>query len=334
MPFSRPVVFASLLILGVGLIGGGTAGSVPEQASDQGELRSHGPDPKSMYKPGRERAAAPFAVDAPADRTQTPWDGQTFTTDQADLTSLPTIHMIYLYPSDKPSRFSQYAAMFQADAKQASDHLANLYGRGLRFDYRAAGQLDITVVRSSSNARRLGGGNQFSLVANELKNKGYTNPNKKYAVWLDAGSNYCGQGTLYSDTRRSSANYNDVNRTTGVVYRPFDVNNADGGFCRGRTLAHEVGHNMGALQKEAPNAFDGAHCNDDQEDVMCYEQNATFDSGNIPQFDYNNDDYWDVGATKTANPGPGQKLPWWTLNLSKYVCPLAGCAAANSNPGY
>src|SRR5687768_10111746 len=120
MSLRRPAAFVCLLLLTTGLVAG-TAGSVPEQASEQGELPSHGPDPKSMYRPGRERVAAEFAVDAPADRTLTPWDGQTFNQDQPDgaLTGLPTIHMIYLHPSDKPSRFPQFAAMFQADAKQA-----------------------------------------------------------------------------------------------------------------------------------------------------------------------------------------------------------------------
>ena len=325
----RPLVFLALFLTAAAALAG-TAASVPDQASDQGELRSHGPDPKTMYKPGQKPVPATFAVDAPAAWHPSEWDGAAHTTDQADLTTLPQIHMIYMHPSDKPSRFGQFAAMFQADIKQASAYLQQ-YSRELRFDFRAGGYADITVVKSSSNNKRLSSGNQFSIVSNELKNKGFTKTNKKYAVWLDAGSNYCGQGTLYSDTRRSSANYNDVNRTTGIVYRPYPTTNADGGFCRGRTLAHELGHNMGALQKQAPNAFDGAHCDDDQEDVMCYEGNATFDSGDVGQFDYKNDDYWDPAANPAL--GSSTKLAWWTVNLSKYVCPTTGCTNPN-NPQY
>ena len=310
---SRPLAFVALFFLGAAALAG-TAGSVPEQASDQGELHSHGPDPKSMYKPGKAPSASPFAVDAPAAWSASTWDDTAFTTDQPDTTSQPTVHMIYMYASDKASRFSTFGAMFEADANQATNLLGGLYGRGLRFDKRADGHLDITVVRSGSNSKRLSGGNQFTLVANELKTKGFTNPNKKYAVWLDAGSNYCGQGTLYQDTSRSATNASNVSRTTGIVYRPYPTANADGGFCRGRTLLHEVGHNLGAVQRSAPNAFDGAHCDDDQEDVMCYEQNATFDSGDVGQFDYKNDDYWDP---------PTGTLPWWTVNLSKYICTTA-----------
>ena len=326
MRSSRPAAFVSLLLLAIALVGGGTAGSVPGQASDQGELHSHGPDPKTMYRPGRAPAASPFAVDAPApwDPAST-WDNVEKTTDQADVTSLPAVHTIYMYPSDRTSRFSTFGDMFEADAQQATDLLAARYGRGVRFDYRTDGHLDVTVLKSSSNYKRLSSGNQFSIVSNELKNRGFTSANKKYVVWLDAGSQYCGQGTLYQDTRRSALNNNDVSRTTGIVYRPYPTTNSDGGFCRGRTLLHELGHNLGAVQKVAPHAFDGAHCNDDQEDVMCYEQNATFDSGDVGQFDYKNDDYWD--------PATG-KLTWWTVNLSKFVCPATGCGAANTNPGY
>ena len=324
MRLGRVAAFFTVLLVVAGFLGSATAGSVPEQASDQGELHSHGPDPKTMYKPGKRPAASVYAVDSPAPWAPATWDDTAYTTDQPDTTTLPTVHMIYMHPSDKPSRFSTFGAMFEADAKQATDLLAARYGRGLRFDNRTDGHLDITVVRSSSNNKRLSSGNQFSIVSNELKNKGFTKANKKYAVWLDAGSNYCGQGTLYQDTRRSSSNYNDANRTTGIVYRPYPTDNGEGGFCRGRTLLHELGHNMGAIQKVAPNAFDGAHCDDDTEDVMCYEQNATFDSGDAGQFDYGNNDYWDPATSKLA---------WWAVNLSRYICPTTGCANPN-NPQY
>ena len=103
-----------------------------------------------------------------------------------------------------------------------------------------------------------------------------------------------------------------------------------GGFCRGRTLRHELGHTMGALQKVAPHAYDGAHCNDSAEDTMCYTSATSFDSGG-PSFDYGNDDYWDP----VANPSLGstRKLGWWTVNRSRFVCALTGCANP-STPEY
>lgn len=311
------------------------ASALPPQANDRGEERAnenaqtHGPDGRDLDgrgrggKPGTDPGvapAAPYDVDTRAPWTPSQYDGKEFATDQADLTREPQFHAIYVYPSDRPSRFQQFAAMFQADAAQASARLSKLYGRGLRLDYRAGPVLDVTVVKSAKTYATLSGSTQFNVLRNELTNRGLlSDPNKKYVAWLDAGSNYCGQGEIYNDARRSNDNYNQ-RKTFSAVYRPYATSDPEtGGFCRGRTLAHELGHNMGALQPKAPNAFDGAHCDDSAEDVMCYASRTTFDSG-TEAFDYRNDDYWDP---------PGGALPWWTVNLSKYVCP-ANCSVTAS----
>lgn len=334
----RIVVGAALMP--VALVAGlsGEAASLPPQASPTGvaHARTHGPDGLALDPRGPAPAAA-YAVDAPAPWDKSEYDGGVFTTDDRnlDLTNLPTFHAVYLYPSDQPSRFAQFAAMFQADAREASAMLNRLYGRGIRFDMRSAaggGQLlDITVVRSRWKARQLSGGNQFSLVANELAAKGFDSPDKKYVVWLDAGSQACGQGHLYQDSRRSPANANE-GRTTAIVYRPYRSDATTGGFCRGRTLLHELGHNMGALQPIAPHSFDDAHCDDSAEDAMCYTSATSADTGD-PAFDYNNDDYWDPAAVPVAPPAVRStvKLPWWTVNLSRFVCPFSGdCSRANT----
>jgi hypothetical protein len=306
--------------------------ALPTQAGDEAVAHTHGPDGLQLDGHGATPSAEVYAVDERPAWNASEYDGAVNARDVADLTTLPTFHAVYMYPTDKPSRFAEFAAMFQADAKQANDRLGAMYGRGVRFDYRAGGFLDISVVKSKANSKKIGSGNQFSVVSTELTNAGFTNPNKKYVVWLDAGSNYCGQGTLYQDTRRSAANYNE-RRSVAIVYRPYATTNGEGGFCRGRVLLHEMGHNMGALQQVAPNAFDGAHCDDDNEDVMCYTSAATFDSGSLPQFDYNNDDYWDGIADSTEPFAPATKLSWWAVNLSKFVCPVAGCSSPN-NPEY
>jgi len=325
-------------VLPAGLVAGlaGEAASLPQRAAPAGEehAATHGPDGVDLDSRGRGRVGAPAAVyevDAPAPWSASEYDGAVHTTDQPDLTTLATFHAIYLHPADSKSRFPQFAAMFQADARQASSLLATLYGRGIRLDERAgaggARYLDITVVRSRYRARQLSGGNQFSLVANELAAKGFTSPDKKYAVWLDAGSQACGQGHLYQDTRRTAANSNE-GRTTAIVYRPYSAADASGGFCRGRTLRHELGHNMGALQQVAPHAFDGAHCDDSAEDTMCYTSAASVDTG-APAFDHGNDDYWDPVAA-----GGSARLPWWTVNLSRFVCPPGGDCTRPNTPEF
>jgi hypothetical protein len=245
------------------------------------------------------------------------------------------VHAIYVHPKDKASRFAALGAMFQADVRDASRLLETEYGRGIRFDERPDTRprrpnvVDITVFRSRYRSNQLGGNNQFDLVASELNSDGrFANPNKKYVVFLDAPSQYCGQGELWHDTQRTASNANEQ-RTLAIVYRPYDPASATtGGFCRGRTLRHELGHNLGALQAVAPSAFDGAHCADSAEDTMCYVLSGTPDTG-APAFDYGNDVYWDpIAAGGTA------KLPWWTVNLSKYVCPPGGDCSKPNTPEY
>ena len=323
-------VFGVLLCLALPAVAAGTvgvAGSLPEQASDTGEANAHShPDGLDLDARGRGKpgvVAAGYGVDAYAPVVTSDWDGQAYAADQPDGAKLnqPQFHAIYLYPSNGVNRFNQFAAMIQADARQASDFLSS-YGRAVRWDTRPdtrAGRttplIDITVLKSNNNSKRLGSGNQFTVVKNEIASRGFNNANKKYVVWLDAPSQYCGQGELYQDTRRTSANNNQL-KTTAIVYRPYPTGDpVTGGFCRGRTAMHEMGHNMGALQKVAPHAFDGAHCSDSAEDVMCYTSATSLDTGD-PAFDYKNDDYWD--------PSSGA-LPWWTVNLSKYVCPTTSC---------
>ena len=336
----RTLLAAAAALLGTAVVSlPAGADHLPPEASPQGyaHAHTHGPDTVDLDPRGRRPGvapAAPYEVDAYAPWSSTQYDGKAFTADQPDLTTLPTVHAIYLYPRDRSSRFTQFAAMFQADARQASQRLATLYGRGVRFDERlganSVSYLDITVVQSTKSYRQLSTSNQFNVIREELRSRGYlANPSKKYLVWLDAGSSYCGQGELYQDTRRSSANYNE-RMTLAAVYRPYSTTNGSGGFCRGRTVNHELGHNMGALQQISPHAFDGAHCNDSAEDVMCYRSSSTPDTGG-QAFDWKNDDYWDPAASPSS--GSLVKLGWWTVNLSRFVCPPAGCSQA-STPSY
>jgi hypothetical protein len=366
-----------LLLVSAVPLGGVAGASLPPQASDQGvaHAHTHGPDSLALDRraPG---AAGVYSVDNHAPWNRCEYDAAApktaDATDLPGLSGLPQVHAVYVVPAKTPSRFPQFAAMFQADARQASA-LVQTLGRDVRWDLRTATLnptycggatvLDITVFQSRYNARQLAGSNQFSLVYNELKASGRFNVvTKKYVAWLDAGSQYCGQGSLYQDTTRSATNASEINRTTGIVYRPYANDAATGGFCRGRTLLHELGHNLGAVQQVAPHAFDGAHCNDDNNDTMCYTATGQPTSPEGPQFDSGKNDYWDLGASKptTADDGyprassemlgwnvstPSLSRPsWWALNLSRYLCPpvppgVAGpspadCTKPNADPGY
>src|SRR5687767_9498178 len=163
----------------------------------------------ALASPLAATAAGPYQV-PPQPWAPSDYDGVAVSADAADLTSLPTIHAVYLYPSDAPNRFGQFAAMFQRDARRASDMLASLYGRGLRWDERLGSDgstryLDVTVVKSVYTTAQLTG-SQFGLVRSEVSRVGLTKANKKYLVWLDAPSRLCGQSDGPTDRKRSARN--------------------------------------------------------------------------------------------------------------------------------
>src|SRR6266550_3791969 len=64
------------------------------------------------------------------------YDAQVSTADATDLTALPTVHAVYIYPSDAGSRFQSFAAMFQRDARRASTMLDTSVAHAIRWDER------------------------------------------------------------------------------------------------------------------------------------------------------------------------------------------------------
>ncbi|HWC12993.1 MAG TPA: hypothetical protein VG929_00175 [Actinomycetota bacterium] len=269
------------------------------------------------------------------------YDGKVFTTDAPDMTvqvGLPTVHVVYLYPSDAPSRFATYAGFFQGASRSASAALAHSVGRQIRYDERLGADgvtryLDISVVKSKNSTKRLQSSNAWSTIKSEIDSL-FKNPNKKYLVFVDAFSTTaCGQSQLLYDTQRTSTNVSE-GRTVSTVYRvKRDSTVADGGWCGRGTVLHELTHAMGALQTAAPN-FSGGHCNDYGNDRMCTASDVKipYDPTMPIVYDYGNDDYWDPAADPAS--GSDAKLGWWTVNLSRFLCATSGCDAPNANPGY
>ena len=103
---------------------------------------------------------------------------------------------------------------------------------------------------------------------------------------------------------------------------------------------------MGAVNPSAPH-YDAGHCNDNGNDLLCKSASTIPYDPSLGGFyvDYGNDDYWDPAADPFANSSG--TLSWWTINLSRLVCPsaagtfdpdtgapFADCTLPNANPGY
>jgi hypothetical protein len=245
-------------------------------------------------------------------------------------------HAIYAVPSGAVDRFGAVAGTLQADAFQASALLERLYRRSIRLDMgTACGRqyLDISVVglpRTAAALTALANKDSNALlnqVSGDLAAAGFdplpesttvsvaAAKQSNYLVWLEgvtARPGVCGVGGQYADDRRDFSNINNYGGKLALVMRDGD------GFCNSNTVRHEIGHNLGALLPGAPHAFDGAHCDDAYEDTMCYPQARSRGAGGYQGqfFDFGNDDYWDP---------QGGALPWWTVNLSRFLCPNIVC---------
>lgn len=123
------------------------------------------------------------------------------------------------------------------------------------------------IVHEVLPAGALRGG--FQSMISELKARGYTDKSRKYLVFADS-ADLCGFAQMYRDTRKVN-NYND-----GRYPMFARVDSPCWAYREGwhSVAAHEVMHNLGAVQPEAPHANPpGVHCTDER-DTMCYEDGS------------------------------------------------------------
>lgn len=352
-----PLAFACLVALALpapvlahpghaGFVGTGATHGPDQAVVDRG-IEAPAPAGGATGKPLTAGARAKLSGGEARFRLPAGWCGNTRSTDNKENevdNGAYRYHAIYAIPADGPDRLAQFAGTLQADAFQASALLEQAYGRAIRFDLGTdcgPQYLDISVVRLPQTTAQLQAlaptaTGTLDAVANGIDAAGFPTirptdtvesasvRNRNYVVWIDgpAPAGACGQATSYDDVRRDPSNLNNLGGKVAVIFP-----NGNGGFCSSNTVRHEIGHNLGALQRVAPHAFDGAHCDDAYEDTMCYSQSPRVASGQRGQFfDYGNDDYWD--------PPQGAGLPWWTANLNRFLCPDAACnvAAAGGAP--
>jgi hypothetical protein len=309
-------------------VDGVVMGHLPEQPPPRGGLFGH-----PLLGAARARATAGIVSLA----LPGVWCGQRRTTD--DVTDQLAngdyrYHAIYAVPAGTTDRFEQVANTLQADAFEASELLERLYGRAIRFDMGTncgPQYLDISVVQLPQSAPALeaaasNANGILTTLADDLQGAGFDPlpmqttrdaalaKNTNYVLWLEGVSpaGLCGVGTEFTDPSRTPWNFNNGGGKLAVIYR----DGAD--FCNSNIVRHEIGHTLGAVQPNAPHASDGAHCNDSYEDTMCYPQSPKRGTGSYENqyFDYGNDDYWDP---------PGGALPFWTVNLSRFLCPDVAC---------
>ena len=159
----------------------------------------------------------------------------------------------------------------------------------------------------------------FANTISELKGRGYNRTDRRYMVWMDSNV-MCGIGQIYRDSQPGQTNANNGSYTA--------FGRVDAG-CWGYGEAHELMHNLGGVQPDAPHATPNFHCSDES-DEMCYDDDG---SGPVVMqsvcagrdgrlFDCNHDDYFLAG---TPPAGSWLSTHWNTYN-SRFLLrgPLGG----------
>ncbi|MGW7097872.1 RICIN domain-containing protein [Streptomyces sp. NPDC054883] len=234
------------------------------------------------------------------------------------------VQVVYVHGPDR-DRYSEYVASFRkwaADADLIYSTSAQETGGVRHIRYVTAADCTPTVLNIELPASAL---SEFSATNNALAGKGLDRRDRKYMIFAETQV-YCGIGTFNGDERHGQDNLSNFGPSYGRT---------DSGCWGGHTAAHELGHNLGAVNNSAPNTSRGAHCTDEY-DVMCYS-----DTPYYPQMRYvcsnqaaenildcNHDDYFHT------NPKPGSYLAThWNIADNQFLMRTGGGGGTDPNPG-
>jgi hypothetical protein len=184
------------------------------------------------------------------------------------------VQAMYVVEAGKPNRYAAMLASFKlwaAGVDGVFNRSAALTGgvRHLRFVTEGtAPQCTAEVENVTVPAGSLA---NLTTELAAVQALGYTDQHRKYLMWTDANV-YCGIATLYVDPRPTQDNFNN-----GYAASFSRVDTGCWGFGAGSAEghsveAHELTHNLGAVQPGAPHATVLGHCTDGS-DVMCYPDN-------------------------------------------------------------
>jgi len=222
---------------------------------------------------------------------------------EGDGVSGRRVQVLYVRDAGVASRFAQYAESFRtwaAGVDAIYDASAQETGgsRHIRYVTTPDCRVDVQEVEVPAGSM-----NTFRSMIAALKGLGFGRTDRKYMVFGDARV-YCGIGTFTGDERTGAGNRSNRGPSYG---------RSDSGCWTPAVAAHELGHNLGAVNNSAPNSSGGGHCVDEH-DVMCYRDTraastraastrvACSDRAREQRLDCNHDDYYNT------SPRPGSYL--------------------------
>ena len=285
----KGLVYRGLTVAKKGLCVGGY------QLADKGRARcTHGPDePPADVSVKLAASPASTAATTAAAATGLP-------VCEGDGTTGKRVEVLYVHGAT--SQYDKYRDTFRLRAEQVDDiyYQSALETGGVRHVRYVTEQVDgvcRAVVRDVQIADSALG--DFDTARDAVIKAGYpARDDRKYLMFVDTNV-YCGIGEFLGDTTKS-----DANRSNGGGYARVD----NGCWQYPDVASHELGHNLGAVNDDAPNASHHAHCTDEY-DVMCYQDaddtvlhTACPDQAHDMRLDCNHDDYYNT------DPSPGTYL--------------------------
>ncbi|GAA4994239.1 RICIN domain-containing protein [Kitasatospora paranensis] len=267
-------------------------------------------------------ASAAARPSAPAAPSRTPAAAGQAVTCDGDGSTGNRVQVVYVHGPGK-DRYAQYAASFRTWAADADAiYLASAQETGgvrhIRFVTAADCTPSVLNVELPDAALA-----EFGAMNTALAGKGFDRKDRKYMVFADANV-YCGIGTFNGDERPGQDNLSNFGPSYGRT---------DSGCWSGATAAHELGHNLGAVNNSAPNSSKGAHCTDEW-DIMCYSDTPYYptmrtvcpDRGHDERLDCNHDDYYNT------SPKPGSYLAThWNVADNRFLM-TGGGTGPNPSP--
>ncbi len=241
---------------------------------------------------------------------------------EGDGSSGNRVQAVYVH-SPGNDRFAQYLASFKkwaADVDVIYNASAAETGgeRHVRFVTESDCSASVLNVQISDAEIQ-----DFNASNRALAAQGFNRKDRKYMMFTDAKV-YCGIGTFAGDERPGQDNLSNFGPSYGRT---------DSGCWSGSTAAHELGHNLGAVNNSAPNSSKAGHCVDEW-DVMCYSDAPDYpqmrtvcpDRAHDDRLDCNHDDYYNT------SPSPGSYLTThWNVANNRFLI-AGGGSGPNPTP--
>ena len=249
-------------------------------------------------------AAVPSVANTTPGTSTAPTNGTGAIVCDGDGTTGKRVEVLYVRPSDQTDRFASIkdalgSYVVRADRQLNASAAETAGSRHWRFvtdpDPTGAAPCVLRITKVDVGSAE---DDSFDAMVTAVKSRGFNRADRKYLMFGESNV-YCGIGSIYSDSQPGQAN---INNGSYAQYA-----RADSG-CWNYAEAHELMHNLGGVQTNAPNATPGFHCSDEN-DEMCYDDDGsgpvvmrTVCSGRDGSlFDCNHDDYFLAGTPLSTN---------------------------------